>query len=396
MARYRYSAVDREGRNASGQIEASSLDHARAQLAVLGLDPQAAALELDPEPSPNAGRISEAEAVSLGDQIAGLARASLPLGPGLRAMAEEFARGRARALLRRLADQLDAGASLDEALAAAGPGVPEHLRCLLQAAAQSGRFAEVIDEMTALERTRLEVRHRLRIAFAYPLFLVAVILVIYTGSMFLTPQFGKIYADFGAELPVATRVAMAVCSPLAVALVWTVVGLALVAGLVAFSARTRSATMQRLLYRLPIVGPMWRFRGLAEFSRLMGLLLELRAPLPQALRAAAAGLREGDLRAASLEMAAQVESGGSFSEAMARRREFPATFGPLVRWGDQSPALADAFRGLAEMCEGRLRFHGMVADGILLPLTLVLVLGFVAELVWALMLPLVSLIQKLT
>ncbi len=396
MARYRYTAVDRAGNTSSGQVEASGSDDARAKLTALGLEAETAVLELEAEPAAGPGRLSAAESAGLGSQIAGLAKAGLPLGPGLRAMAEEFPGGRARGVLRRLADRIDAGVSLDEALAAEGPRVPEHLRCLLEAAVRSGRFAEVIDEMVAVERTRIDVLHRLGLAFAYPLFLFFVILLLYLMCMYIVPTFGKIFADFGAELPVLTRVMLNICSPLAVLSVLAMVLLAVVVVLVAFGGRTRSPGMQRTLYRLPVVGPIWRFRGLAEFSRLMGLLLELKVPLPQALRAVAGGLREGDLRAAAWNVAEQVESGVPFSEAMARRREFPATFKPLVQWGEQTPALADAFRGTAQMCEGRLRFQGLFADAVLLPVMLVVVVFFVTTFMASLMLPLISLIQHLS
>lgn len=396
MARYRYTAVDRDGRTASGQVEASGLDDARAKLTALGLEAETAVLELESEPAAGSGRLSAAESAGVGGQIASLAKAGLPLGAGLRAMADEFPGGRARGVLRRLADRINAGLSLDAALAAEGPRVPEHLRCLLEAAVRSGRFAEVIDEMVAVERTRIDVRHRLGLAFAYPLFLFVVILLIYVMCIQIVPTFGKIFADFGAELPVMTKITLRICSPLAVASVLALVLLAVTIVLIALGGRTRSAWMQRTLYRLPIVGPIWRFRGLAEFSRLMGLLLELRVPLPQALRAVAEGLREGDLRAASRRLAEQVEAGVPFSEAMAQRREFPATFKPLVQWGEKAPALADAFRGTAEMCEGRLRFQGMFADAVLLPVMLVVVLFFVGFFMASLFLPLISLIQKLS
>jgi type II secretory pathway component PulF len=154
--------------------------------------------------------------------------------------------------------------------------------------------------------------------------------------------------------------------------------------------------MQRALYRVPFVGPIWRLRGLAEFSRLMCLLLELKVPLPQALRSAAAGVREGDLRVAARALAEVVESGVPLSEALKRFREFPATFRPLVQWGEQSAALADAFRGTAEMCHGRLRFHGLFTDAVLLPIMLLVVVFFVGCFMVAFMLPLISLIQRLS
>ena len=59
-------------------------------------------------------------------------------------------------------------------------------------------------------------------------------------------------------------------------------------------------------------------------------------------------------------------------------------------------ALADAFRGTADMCHGRLRVHGVFADAVLLPVMLLVVVFFVVFFLAAFMLPLISLIQKLS
>jgi len=396
MARYRYTAVDRDGKTASGQIEASALEEARVRLAALGLQAETAVLEAVAEAAAMAGHLSGAEAAQLGGQVADLTKAALPMGPGLRAMAEEFSGRRVQAALRRMADRLDAGASLEEAVTSQWPHVPEHLRCLLEAAVRSGRFVETADEMVALERSRVELRHRLAILFAYPLCLFVIILLLLLMSIYIVPQFAKIYTDFGTELPAMTKLMIAVLSPLGGLVILALVGLCVVSLPIALGGRSRVAWVQRALYWVPFVGPIWRLRGLAEFSRLMCLLLELKVPLPQALRAAAAGVREGDLRAAARALAEVVESGVPLSEALKRFREFPATFKPLVQWGEQSVALADAFRGTAEMCQGRLRFHSLFADAVLLPIMLLVVVFFVGCFMLAFMLPMVSLIQHLS
>jgi type II secretory pathway component PulF len=266
----------------------------------------------------------------------------------------------------------------------------------LEAAARSGRFAEVVEELVTMERNRVDVRNRLALLFAYPLLLFAVILFLYLMSMYIVPQFSSIYRDFGMDLPVLTKFMIAVCSPLAGAVVFALIGFCVVAMLIAVGGRSRVAWLQRVLYRVPWVGPIWRLRGLAEFSRLMRLLLELKVPLPQALRAVAGGLREGDLREASRTLAELVEAGVPLSEAIERFRAFPATFRPLVRWGERTSALADAFRGTAEMCEGRLRFQGLFADAVVLPVMLLVVVSFAGFFMVAFMMPLISLIQRLS
>lgn len=395
MAHYRYTALDRDGERRWGEIEASGEEEAIAKLAALGLRPDSVVFEGGAEPTTGAGTLSPAEAAQLGGQVSELAKASLPLGPGLRAMSEEFGSRRVRAALRRVADRLDAGAPLEEALASQWPHLPEHLRCLLEAAVRSGRFAETADEMAAIERARVDLRRRLLIVFAYPLFLFIVILLLLLLSIFLVPQFARIYADFGTELPVMTKVTINALSPLGGVVILGLVGVCAASLPIAFVGRSRVPWVQRALYGVPLVGPIWRFRGLGEFSRLMEVLLGLKVPLPQALRAAGAGVREGDLRVAARAMAEMVESGVPLSEAMKRFPEFPATFRPLVQWGEQSASLAEAFRGAAEMCHGRLRFQGLFTDAVLLPGMLLVVVFCVGCFMMAIMLPLMSLIQSI-
>jgi len=396
MAHYRYTALDRDGERRWGEIEASGEEEAIAKLAALGLRPESVVFEGDAEPAPVAGTLSPAEAAHLGGQVSELAKASLPLGPGLRAMSEEFGSRRVRAALRRVADRLDAGAPLEEALASQWPHLPEHLRCLLEAAVRSGRFTETADEMAAIERARIDLRRHLLVIFAYPLFLLVVILVLLFMSTFFVPQFAKIYADFGNEIPALTRVMITVFSPFGGMVLLGLAGVCAATLPIYLGGRSRVAWVQKVLYGVPLVGPIWRFRGLGEFSRLMEVLLGLKVPLPQALRAAGAGVREGDLRVAARAMAEMVESGTPLSEAIRRFPEFPATFRPLVQWGEQSASLAEAFRGAAEMCHGRLRFQGLFTDAVLLPGMLLVVVFFVGFFMVAMMLPLISLIQCLS
>ena len=94
-----------------------------------------------------------------------------------------------------------------------------------------------------------------------------------------------------------------------------------------------------------------------------GLMADMKA-----LRAIAGGLREADLRVASRRVADYVEAGVPFSDALARFSEFPATFRPLVEWGERQRTLADAMRGATDMCEARLRFQSLFVEAAILPI----------------------------
>jgi len=396
MARFLYTAVDASAKPVSGEVEAASAEEAMGKLAALGLRAGTAVLREAPASVPAGQRLSAGEAVELGGQVAELVKAGLPLGPGLRALAEELAQRRLDRALRAIADRIDRGASLEEAVTAEAARFPKRLRGLLLAGARSGRIAEMLDETIAAQRRRMEVRLHVVLSLAYPAVLLAMMVAIYfLLSVLIVPQMAETFRDFNAALPELTRLVLWLCSPA----VGTVVAVGTLAffGLVLFLVLVgpNTAWGEGLLYAVPVLGRLWKYHGLAQCSRLMGLLVELQVPLPEALRLTADALQEHSLRKACRQVAANIEAGAPLAEALAWSPAFPARLRPLVEWGQRALALDQSFRASAEMFEGEIGVRRTLLDAIALPVIFVVIAGFVALVVIGLMIPLISLISKL-
>src|SRR5262245_32384979 len=84
------------------------------------------------------------EALELSAQLSGLARAGLPLATSLAALAEELPRGRLRRAMAALAQGLEAGRPLQEAIDDQKGRIPPHLRGLVAAGMRSGRLGDVL------------------------------------------------------------------------------------------------------------------------------------------------------------------------------------------------------------------------------------------------------------
>jgi type II secretory pathway component PulF len=339
-------------------------------------------------------KLSAEEATELAARVAELTKAGLPLGDGLRALADELSGRRLPRVLRNLAQRLDAGDDLVVALESQGRSLPAHLRGLVVAGVQSGRLSEVLEEFVDLQRSQLELRHRVWLTLAYPFILLMFMSLLAIVSVCLTDSFAKIFHDFGTYLPVMTIVAINSARPMA----WLsvgLVGLFLAIPLLLWLAPGAS-WIWPLLYRLPMLGPLLRWNHLAQFARLMGLLLEQKVTLPDALRLSAAGLRDAGLARGCRDVADDVERGRVLGESMAARRQFPASLIPLVQWGQQTPLLADAFRAAAEMFQGRVRSQDTLLSAMLLPVVFLGIITFVGGFVIAMFLPLIAMIQKLS
>ena len=122
-----------------------------------------------------------------------------------------------------MADRFDAGGDVATALQAQGRRLPEHFVGLLLAGIRTGRLAEMLEEFVDLERSRQELRRRLWMAFAYPLFLLVVLAGTAVVIHAQVEGFRRIFAEFGTELPDMTRFFFATVGPVTWLLVATAI-----------------------------------------------------------------------------------------------------------------------------------------------------------------------------
>lgn len=393
MAWYSYTGIDAEGRPVSGELEAAGIDQAIADLAAHGIRVRAESLQAVATSS--GGRLSVEEVAELGTQMTELAKAGLPLGPGLRALAEELPRHRLKRTLCRIANELDRGATLDAAIAAEQARLPEHLRAMILAATRSGHLAEVLQELVLIDRKRGEVRRGVVLSLAYPGLLFGMMLAIFAFfGILVVPQFSQIYKDFGTVLPPATKLLLWICSPVSGMASLVLLATLFSLGVVLTVLKPNTAWAQTILYAVPVVGPLWRYHGLAEFSRMMGLLVDLRFPLPQALRITAEGLRAARLARACRRAAVGIEKGTPLSDALSWFSALPQRLQILVDQGERMAALPESFRAATEMFEGQVNAQRAFFDAIILPITLLLIVTFAGIFVTGMLTPLISLMAR--
>ncbi|MGA2798427.1 MAG: type II secretion system F family protein [Thermoguttaceae bacterium] len=340
-------------------------------------------------------RLSAAEAAELAAGVAELAKAGLPLPAGLRAMAEEWPTRRLRRVLLDLADRVEQGVSLEDALGAIGGRLPVHLRGLITAGIRSGHLAEALEQFVDLERTQHELRRLVWLNLAYPAFLMVVMsFLAILACFYIVPQFGHTLRDFKTDLPQITKLVLEGAKPFAYTLI-TITALFLAIPLI-LSTRIINSWISPAFYILPFIGPLLRLSQMARFSRLMAMLLQQRIPLPESLRLTAKGVQDAYLARACRRVAAEIEQGRSLSESMGARRQFSCDMLPMIEVGEKASTLGGAFQSAAEMFEGRANAQGRSLEVFLLPATFLVIICFCGVIVLGLFMPLISLITRLT
>src|SRR5438046_1284603 len=148
--------------------------------------------------------------IALNEEIAGMARAGLPLDQGLAALAHEMSTGQLQKVTSALAKDLQAGHTLPEALERRKGQVPPFYAGLVAAGVRTGRISEVLATLTVYARSLVNVRNTIIDALFYPCVVLLFAFVLFGGlCFFVFPQFDELFHSFQMTLPPLTEVVLA-------------------------------------------------------------------------------------------------------------------------------------------------------------------------------------------
>lgn len=321
----------------------------------------------------------------------------LPLEAGLRALSEELPRGRLRRTLEEISRRLEAGEPVDVVLDDPRLRMPESLRSLLQTGVQTGNLPVLLEQYLAHNQRQVDQRRQILLNLGYSLLLIVVV-VLLVGFLFLwvIPQFKGLYMDFDVELPMLTTVFLTAADFAVQYGLWTLIGLVAAALLVWQGIKLTGGRVgqQRLLNRIPVIGPVLYYASLSQFCRLLALLVENRVQLPQAIRVAGQATGDADVARWCSDVAGELERGASLQDAARRHTRVPRALLPALSW-DGGDSMSEALQAAGEICEARSRVDSGVIAAAIEPLIILGVALVVGMMIIALFAPLIKLLNAL-
>ena len=401
MPAYDYTALDASGRERSGVMEGDSARQIRAMLREQGLLPVSVGEVVDTKPSRLGhfaiGRgIGAADLALLTRQLATLVRSGLPLEEALLAVSQQSEKVRVRSVLAGVRARVVEGRTLAEGLAAF-PGVfPEIYRATVSAGEQSGHLDAVLERLADYTENRQVLQQRIRNAMVYPILLTVVCVGIVALLLgYVVPEVVRVFEAGDRQLPILTQVLIAL-SDFIRGWWWAIIG-ATVAAVYAFRRWLREPAARRRFdhfkLRMPLIGRVTRGNNAARFSRTFAILTASAVPVLEALRISGEVVTNLPMRDAVKDAAVRVREGAPIARSLATSKLFPPMLIHLVSSGETSGALEAMLDRAADNQERELDGVVNTAVGILGPLMIRLMGGFVFVIVLALLLPIFELNQ---
>lgn len=401
MAAFEYTALDASGRELRGVLDGDSARQVRQLLRDQSLLP-VTVTEVSDKEAPKAlsfsfgNRIGAADLALLTRQLSTLVRSGIPLEEALLAVSQQSEKARVRSVVAGVRARVMEGRTLAEGLAAFPNVFPEIYRATVSAGEQSGHLDAVLERMADYTENRQVLQQKIRNAMIYPVLLTVVCLGI-VGLLlgYVVPEVVRVFEAGERELPVLTRILIG-ASDFLRAWWWLML-------LVAFGAawgfrRWLRDPGARLRYdafklRLPLVGRITRGNNAARFARTFSILAASAVPVLEALRIAAEVVTNTTMRRAVQDAAVRVREGAPIARSLGASKLFPPMLVHLIASGETSGELEAMLERAADNQERELDGVVNTAVGILGPVMILLMGGFVFVIVIALLLPIFQLNQ---
>jgi type IV pilus assembly protein PilC len=347
---------------------------------------------------PTRTRIPTREFLVFNQELATLLKAGMPLVQSLDILRRRITHPVFKSVLDDVHDRVRAGSALSEAFDAHGRLFPGVYTASLLAGEKSGNLEQVIRRYVTYVKVVEGVRRKTISALIYPAVLLALSLVVVAILVLrVVPQFGGYYQQFGKELPLSTRVIVAV-SNYATAYFGLLVLLVVTTTVAIWLWLKRPGQREkfdRWVLGLPMLGSIARKFATSQASRTLATLLGGGIPLVNAIDVAARSIRNRYM-ARELQVAAQqVREGRALAAAMTDSGAFPDVALKMVEVGEQTGALQEMLNSLSDFYDEEIdtslsRFVTLVEP------TLLIIMGVViASLLLALYMPLFNLSNAL-
>ena len=399
MPAYNYEALDAQGKQKRGLLEAENAKAARAQLRGQGLVPLNVAAVTGGAAAGSAVSFSRRVFSGTGlavwtRQLAGLVTAGLPLERALTALADESEDARARELVAHLRAEVNAGSPFARALGSAPREFDDVYRAVVAAGEQSGALGPVLERLADDLEERRALSAKLLGAALYPMIvsLVALVIVIFLVT-YVVPQVASVFISGKRALPWLT-VAMLAFSDFVRSWGWLVLLMVVAGGSMLMVSLRNEAFRRRFdagLLNVPLIGRLARGYNAARFAGTLSMLANAGVPILKALQAAAETLSNRALRADAMDALVQVREGAPLASALAAKKRFPGLLAMFARLGEQTGQLPQMLDRAARQLSGEVQRRAMAMATLLEPLLIVGMGAVVLLIVLAVMLPIIQL-----
>jgi type II secretory pathway component PulF len=392
MALFSYQAVNEQLAERCGTIVADTAWQARDLLRQRGLTVQSVQTHRQARSWAWPARRHPGRLTMALRELATLLSAGVPLLQAIDGVAEQQ-RGNLRTCLLMLRQDVAAGVGLAQAMRHQERIFDELSVSLIEVGEAAGALESSLERLCELRERSGELRSRVTACLLYPA--IVLILGLAVSVLLMTvvvPELLAALVEAGRPLPWTTRCVQAMSELLL--RWWWLAGLAMAALAAGLGAALRTEQgrwhWDRVLLRLPLLGPMIRRQAIVRLAVVLATLLRGGMVLVAAVRVARGSVGNRVLARALERFEQAIQAGQDLAAALEATGVFPRTVVQLVGIGQQSGRLEEMLERLAKDYDRQVATMAQRLTALLEPLLIIVLAGWIGFIAFATILPILE------
>jgi len=392
MPKYNYIAVDLENNKKSDTVDAKDESDLRRILRNQNLVP-IRYKEIDEKKT--SYRLKADQTSEFSRQLASMLGSGITLVRAMEILKDRDFKPKLRMVYEKIHKDVQQGFTLSEAMRLQPRAFPGLLINMYASGEASGQLEQVANKMAVHYDKENRLNGKVKTAMTYPIILLVVTLVVVMLIFTVVlPQFFELLGDI--ELPLITRVVIAISGFLQSNWLYVIIGVLTVIAICQYLMRIRKVALKvdRLKIRVPIIGKLLKIIYTARFARTLSSLYTSGISMLNALEITRTTISNTYIENQFDEVIKSVRNGEFLSESVGMVDGFDKKLSATILIGEETGRLdamlestAESFDYEAEMATGRL-------VQLLEPVMIVILAVVVGGIMLAVMMPIMTLYQN--
>ena len=394
---YAYQVRDRGGKIITGKLEAENQTAVASRLKEMGYAPisiseSKAGMKKEIKiPGFGSKSVKLKDLAIFSRQFATMINAGLSLLRTLNILSEQTENPTLAKTVGLLRDDIERGSSLSAAMSKYPKVFSKLFVSMVKAGETGGQLDIVLNRVADGLESDYKLRQKVKSAMTYPV-VVAVIAggLVVVMLLFVVPTFAGMFDDLGGELPLPTKILLAISQQakflVPIGFVLSIVGFIAHKRLKASSANYR-LRFDTVLLKIPVFGDLFRKVALSRFSRTLALLLRAGVPVLQALDIVSDSTGNEVLARASQDVKESVRSGESMASPLENHKVFPPMVVQMISVGEDTGAIDAMLDKISDFYDQEVEATTEALTSLIEPIMIAVLGGIVGAMVIALYMP---------
>ena len=267
---------------------------------------------------------------------------------------------------------------------------------MIRAGEASGQLEPTLNRIAAVQEYELETKQRMKAATRYPkLVLIVLVVAFFVMVSFVIPTFAKIFKDFGSQLPLPTRMMIALDDFLTHYWAVCIAAIVVIVVAVGWWLRTKPGRYwyDWLKVHVPIFGSLISKFLLSRFSRIFATLNASGLPIMQTLEISTETIGNVYYAGALRKVAQEVKRGENLSDALSRFGIFPPLLHQMVTVGENTGKLDEVLGKVSDYYDQEVDYAIKQFSTLIEPMLIMFLAGVVLFFALSIFLPMWDLLD---